>query len=215
MYNLSARAVHCLNDSVRISRWIHSKTEIEHTFNPLPEVEPARADALQARMRTKVAIALLLLVNDHHTSLILLFQHRMRSSAFALGRCVFDAFWRAAWVAYAASGDEIDRFANGTYDPKPDAAIKRIEKLQELPPVLSELKTKTWSILSAYVHGGHHQVQRWVHEDTISPRHSDEEMIELLHLTNRIALLSAALLFDVTNREEPEFTALFDQYVSR
>lgn len=165
------------------------------------------------RLRLTISSALFSVALDHHVALVLLFRNNMRSSAFSLLRAIFDAVWRGAWAAYLAPDQNLDAFAAGRYDPKPEAIIKQLEASHGLPPVLSRIYSQGWSAMSAFTHGGSLQVQRWIGEAVIEPQHTDAELREVLDTADRLAFMACVLFLDVAGVEREELPAIADHFL--
>ena len=185
-----------------------------HVFVPNQNSGDTSEAQSERRLRLTVATALFSIALDHHVALILLLQNNMKSSAFALLRSIFDAVWRGAWAAHVADSRELHSFSIGHYDPPPDRAIERLEKTQSLPPVLSKIKKQGWKTMSAYVHSGALQVQRWVGEGIIESQHSDEEVFELLGIADRLAFTACVFFSALTEVERDEFHAVAARYLT-
>jgi hypothetical protein len=158
--------------------------------------------AEEARLRIQVATALFSIALDHHVAVTVLLQYGMRGSAFALLRAIFDAVWRGAWAGWLASKENLDSFAVDRYDPTPHKAIKALEERLALPPLLSRVLDKGWHSMSAYTHGGALHVQRWVGDGVIEPCHSDEEVIEVLDIADRLAFAACWFFLGIAGMEQ-------------
>lgn len=164
------------------------------------------------RLRVTVSSALFFAAMDHHVALILLLRNNMRSSAFALLRVIFDATWRGAWATYIASDQNLNAFIVGRYDPKPEPAIRQLEQKHVLPAVLSIIYANGWSAMSAFTHGGALQVQRWIGEAVIEPRHTDAEVREVLDIADRLAFTACVFALDVARVDLEDLPVLAKNY---
>lgn len=198
----SLEAAKIIERSLELSRWLHKNNPSSHTFDPLPEDPEGSKKALQFRMRHKLAFTFFEIALDHHTAIVLLCREHLHSSSFALARTMFDATWQGAWVAFAAPWDMLDQFTKGKFDPKPGSCIKVLEKKQLMAPLLSRIYKEGFATLSNYTHVGHLQVQRWLGEDEISPRHTTEELAELLRLCDQMALACGMFLSQICKTDQ-------------
>lgn len=210
---ISAEIVAAIKKSTDLSRKLYA---LQPRTITLPTAAGSQDETSEIadgkRLRLTLASALFSIALDHHVALVLLFQNNMRSSAFALLRAVFDAVWRGAWAAYVASHSDLLRFSTGRYDPSPDRAIQQLEKQNALPPVLSKIKGQGWSTMSAYVHSGLLQIQRWVGEGTIEPQHSDAELLEVLGVADRLAFTACLFFVDVAEIEREELLTIAETH---
>lgn len=211
----SAEVLAAIDKSTRFPRALYQAQPVEVKMPSLSDAgnEQLRT-ASERRLRLIVSSALFSVALDHHVALILLLQRHMRSSAFALLRAVFDAVWRGAWAAYVAPVENLLAFIDGRYEPSPDAVIRQLESKHELPPVLSKIKREGWSAMSAFVHGGAIQVQRWVGNGIIEPQHSDAEVLEVLAVADRLAFAACVLFVDVANADAEGLALLAEEFLT-
>lgn len=195
--------------SLNLSHWLAEHNPRGFTFDPLPDGPAERQAALRFRMRHKLAFSHFELALDHHTAIVFLCLNHLRSSAFPLARSLFDATWKGAWVAFAAPDDLLEQYTKDRFDPKPNSAIPLIEKRHDtkgrkMAPFLSRVFKEAYGFLSDYSHAGLLPVTRWMGEDEISANYSDEEMEELLTLSDRLAACCGIFLAEICNagREE-------------
>lgn len=212
--NTSEQVRAAIEKSANFSRELYRLQPETISFPPLANQEGGQlVGAATMRLRLTVSSALFSLALDHHVALVLLLRNDMRSSAFALLRAIFDAVWRGAWAAYEASESKLDDFFSGRYDPKPVSVIRLLEERHGLAPVLSRIYAQGWSTMSAFTHGGSLQVQRWIGDAVIEPRHSDAELCEVLDTANRLAFTACVLLLDVAGVERDDLTKIAEQYL--
>jgi hypothetical protein len=141
--------------------------------------------------RGRIAGVFFALTMEHREAAMLLAQKGARSSCFALARAVFEAYMRGTWVVYSATDDELIRFMQGKYDPKLDTMVKKLGQLAEFRGgVFDKIRSSGWEPLCDYAHGGIRQVSRWITDDGIEPRHSDDEVLEVLYFMNLYGLLA-------------------------
>jgi hypothetical protein len=146
--------------------------------------------------RTRTAAACFAIAQEHHAAIVTLTEHQMFTSAFSLGRIVFDAYVRGAWLAKCASETRVTKFFNA--DREPDGMKDMIASLQKIPEYsngwLQRMKESSWEALCDYTHTGGRQVQRWNTTDAIEPDYRIEEVLELLGFAEIVAVMSVASL---------------------
>lgn len=203
-----------IEKSGEFSRELYRLQPDSVSLPPLPPADDLEhRGAVLARLRLTVAGALFSISLDHHATIVFLLRNDRRSSAFALLRAVFDATWRGAWAAFLAESEQLDDFIAGRYDPKPEPSIRYLERLHALPPVLSRVRLEGWSAMSAYVHGGSLQVQRWIRDGVVEPRHSDGEVVDVLHLADRLAFMACVLFLSVAKQERDDLAAVAERFL--
>lgn len=200
-----------IQPSLDLSLWLYDNTIKLHTFVDLPPDVKERDMALKERERQKVAITLLEIAFEHHTSIVFLCQHHMRTAAFALARCLFDAAWQGVWVAHGATLDQVHKYVRGRYNPKAGSSIKPMEKAHDIAPFFSKVYEQGYKALSSYSHGTHLQIQRWIGEDEITPKHTDAEMREILRLSDQLALACAVFQADLCGVDPSSIRAKFKE----
>jgi hypothetical protein len=210
----SPEAAKIIQSSLDLSRWLFEHAPSSFSFDPEPEDVNEREAANERRTRQKVAVTLFQIALDHHTSVVLLCLNHMRSSAFALARCLFDSAWRGVWVAFYAPTKKLREFLNGTHTPQAVSKLQQPIENEDVASYFTAVYEKAWFTLCDYTHSGHLQIGRWMGEDEITPRHSDEEMEEVLRLCDQLALACAVLLTDFTNSDptliQNKYQELFD-----
>ena len=171
---------------------------------------------LQARRaRVITAASLCCVVFEHQTAITFLVDNHRRTSAFALMRPLFDAFWRALWVGFVATEDEVERFRNGPYDPKFETASKKLDSIPGFPPMFRALARQSWKTMSAYTHSSGLVTQRYFRDNAITPAHPDDETIQLIHQAGWFALACGVVLSNVLERDVEPFNNALAMYVSQ
>ena len=192
-----------IQPSLDLSHWLIEHNPRGFTFDPLPDEPQEEIAALKFRMRHKLAFAHFELALDHHTSIVLLCLNHLRSSAFPLARSLFDATWKGAWVAFAAPQDLLDKYTDGKFDPNPNTALKVLEghKTRSSNPdvaaFLSRVFDEAYGHLSDYAHAGLLPVSRWMGEDEISAKYTNEMTEELLRLCDKLAACCGIFLAEI------------------
>lgn len=187
--------------SLDLTRWLFENGQQDYTFPPLSDEPKLREAALFGRKRHKLAASLWQIGLEHHVAIVFLCKHHLRTSAFALARSLFDSTWKGVWIAYSASKEHVEQFSVGRFDPKPVSSLKPLEKALDHVPFFSSLYDQAWNTLCDYNHSGHRQVGRWMGEEEIAAQHSDQEMAELLHLCDQLALTCAVFTIDICDAD--------------
>jgi len=135
--------------------------------------------------------------NEHAKGICTLLENHLYASAFALIRSLFETFIRAAWLLHCATDTEVKTFVNKDkieLDSKEKFPfgdmIKAVEKAQDLPNTLSDIKKHYWRALNSYTHGGQFQVTRRYDGATIEPHHEPELIEEVCRFSAIIAFLN-------------------------
>lgn len=166
-----------ISQSLDLAIWI------EHLLHEL---------SLPATYRVRIAGACFAAALEHHHAIVVLFRERLNGSAFALMRSEYEAYVRGIWFARCATDLQLADFLRGEEPPALGAMLNEIE---DIPPfdgkTLSATKAAGWRTMCSYTHTGAHQVQRFNTREAIQPRHTLEEIEEVLGLTRAYALLAA------------------------
>lgn len=158
--------------------------------------------------RMVLASAFFLIAAEHHLAILRLFKQRLPSSAFALVRCLFDAYIRGEWAAKVATEEELDRFRQNKYDPSVDTIVKRLRQHSpEIGDPLELMKRLGWPRWSGFTHSGHAQLSNWVSEGALGPIHSEEMCVRAIKLATRFAFLAALSLVELAGAEPDRFFA--------
>lgn len=126
--------------------------------------------------RIEAALAAAQLAFEHAMGLRLLLQVPLSSSAVVLLRAQYESLLRAAWLAYAATDDQVDKMS-ASLTPAGAAAAKNAhgagEMLQALERALEanaglrglvlplrELREASWAAMNGFAHSGLHALAR-------------------------------------------------------
>ena len=131
------------------------------------------------------------IAQDHHHAIVLLIEHRLFASSFALLRVAFEAYVRGEWLAVCANDIQLLSFLNDNEPPKIGALLRDLEKTPAFTEqLLSGLKMKHWDAMCAYTHTGGLHVQRWITADSIEAAYDPQEVNEVLFFAEMIASLA-------------------------
>ena len=144
-----------------------------------------------ASERTRVGAACFAVVQEHHQSIVILTEHRIFASSFALLRVAFDAYVRGVWLSLCATDAEVTAFLAGKELGNMKTLLAAIESKPEFSSgELSSVKDRSWSAMCDYTHTGSLQVQRWNTKDAVEPRYTLDEVMEVLQLAEMLGMMS-------------------------
>jgi hypothetical protein len=145
--------------------------------------------------RTRVGAACFAVVQEHHQSIVILTEHRIFASSFALLRVAFDAYVRGVWLSLCATDAEVTDFFGGKEPGSMKLMLQAIESKPEFSNgELSSIKDRSWNAMCDYTHTGGRQVQRWNTDDAVEPSYTIEEVMEVLQLTELLGMMSVVSL---------------------
>jgi hypothetical protein len=146
---------------------------------------------MPASARVRASGGCLLIAQDHHHAILVLFGAKLYASAFALIRIAFEAYVRGEWLSVCATEEQVEKFMDGKEPPKIGVLLEALEKTPAFQEqVLSRIKKQSWDAMCAYTHTGGLHVQRWITADGIEPNYSREEVLEVLKFADIIVSLS-------------------------
>ena len=156
-------------------------------------------------------------VHEHHRAIAYLVSESLYSSAYALLRAMFDGCLRGLWLTHVATEDELNRFTEETYDPKPERVLKLLEgKNVAGAETLRQIYDAGWKVMSNYVHGGFRQVVGRLGTGFIGSNYSEQEVSTLLQQANWFALLAAVELAAIASDEQllQSLVAISERYAA-
>jgi hypothetical protein len=128
---------------------------------------------------------------EHHGAIALLVKESHKGSAAALVRPLFESVLRGSWLYECATDEQAESFLN---DKIPDlgAIVKDLETKPFFKEMkIANLKKRIWGGLCSYTHSGGLHVTRRVSSSEVTQNYSDEEIVEMLMLSNMIALMGS------------------------
>jgi hypothetical protein len=141
--------------------------------------------------RTRLAAGCLHLALDHHDAIILLTQHAVYGSAFALLRLIFEAYVRGSWLQHCASETDLDKFEHDTLNRDFASLVSDLEKLEAFSVgVLSRTKKDIWKLFNSFTHSGYHHVRRRNTQNGIEADYPEQEIIAALNFAGAVAIMS-------------------------
>jgi hypothetical protein len=164
-----------------------------------------------ANERVRASLSCFAIAQDHHHAIVVLIDHRLYASSFALLRVAFEAFVRGEWLALCADDHQVRRFLEGGEPPKLDELLRALEQTPAFDErVLSSLKRQHWSAMCAYTHTGGLHVQRWNTTQAIEATYDPGEIESVLYFAEIIASLSV-IGFATVVSDEALAQAVLDQ----
>jgi hypothetical protein len=141
--------------------------------------------------RSRLAAGCLHLAFDHHDAIILLIEHEIYGSAFALLRLIFESCIRGLWLHHCASEADLDQFEKDKLERSFGLFISDLEKLDDYSAgVLSQTKKDHWKQLCSFTHSGFQHVQRRNTQNCIEANYSETELVDALNFACAIAIMS-------------------------
>ncbi len=166
-----------------------------------------------ANRRLLIAISSLDLALDHFAAITALIERRICGSAFALARPLFEAFIRAVWLKDCATDEELSAFERDEFPRNFGQVLLQVEELESFKSgALSGLKKQAWEAMNSYTHGGIQQIARRVKAKMIDPNYLDEEIIEVLRLSQVFGLMAFIQLVLIAGRRDLEKLAIDKLY---
>lgn len=164
---------------------------------------------LSKSRRLLLAISAFDVVLEHFTGITALTEKRVYGAAFALARPLFETFVRAVWLKDCATNDDLAAFERDEFSRKFGETLGQIERLESFRSgALSSLKKQAWSAMSSYTHGGIQQIARRVKGRAIDPNYTDEEIIEVLRLSQAFAMMAFIQIVLVAGKRDLEAAAM-------
>lgn len=144
--------------------------------------------AFSSEDRYRICGALFDIVHENAKAIVILFEQSLFASAYALVRPMFECFVRASWLKHSASEQQIDYIKRKDKFPlNLDEMLKIVEKDQEWPNTLSQVKEEAWNSMHSYTHGGLQIISRRINVDHIEHILNEREIFEVIRF---VALLS-------------------------
>lgn len=136
----------------------------------------------------RFAAAAYSIVRSHRAAIIVLLQLDQRTSAFALFRPVLEASITGDWFRFVADANRLETaFERGAL-PTTHTMTADLRKVQS--PQFSSIRAALWEPASDFAHGGLRQLTNWIKDGEIGPIHPEDEVCELLSLTDVLFLLA-------------------------
>lgn len=152
--------------------------------------------------RSRLSLALLQLAQEHHSSIVLLLEHRQYGSAFALLRPLYEAFVRGVWLARIASENEVIR-----YQRDDQFSLRGLaEKVSELPAFggtrFAATAKSALNAMHSYTHNGYLASVRRLSSDAIEPAYEVAEIREVLEFAQLFGVLATGEILELATNVE-------------
>ena len=156
---------------------------------------------ISTNKRARLSVGCYDQVFEHHFAICTLLRSKAYGSAFALVRSVFEGFVRGVWLKKCASDVELEKYYDDNLDLKFWQLLDRVEKVPGFESGrLTELRKSSWKAMNSYTHGGVLQASRRYTKEFIEPSYGDEEIIEVLKISDSFALLAFQQIAAEANR---------------
>ena len=197
--DLSKDVLDALDDAVDLSDW-------------LEEYHPGQIGLTRA---AKIAGPCFSMVLTHRAAIMLLLRYDCATSALSLLRSVYESLCRGLWAEkFLNTPEGAMRFKAVKGDLKIEAIVKALDKGTG-DHVHTRRKQALYAALSDYGHGGLKQIMRWISEEEIAPQHTNEEVLEVLWLTNSFALEALAGIARLSELDTTAIDAKRAEYVAK
>lgn len=149
---------------------------------------------------------------EHHGAIALLVRESHLGSASALVRPLFESVLRGSWLYECASEEEALRFLNDEDPPSTGNIIKLLEEKSFFKKMeISGIKNKIWAGLCSYTHSGGLHVTRRFSSTEVIQNYTDEEVEEMLEVSNILVFIAAYELCQMLEINEV-FTKIWESF---
>ncbi len=157
--------------------------------------------------RNHLAAATSHISRDFGEGVVCLMEKQRYTAASALVRPSFEACVRAAWIAFAATEKDLEKYHPRKRDPFDRENLReRIDQVERTENfkggVLSRMRTHNWAILNGLTHAGSDQIFRNLSGAEITSRHTPGECLLLLEISRLSAILSVVTLAAIADRND-------------
>ena len=158
---------------------------------------------LPATDRDRLSAALLDQAHEHHRAVLNLIEQTMIGSAFSLVRAMFETAVRGIWLYHCATDADLSNFKADKLEKSFGTIIGEVEGvINANGGSLSVVKSKYWSGMCSYAHGGYLQAVRRITSEHICPAYSDDEKVEAIRFADFCQILAAVVIFSMVNRSD-------------
>jgi hypothetical protein len=165
------------------------------------------------RSQEAIAMALFMIALEHRQAIMLLVHHGSRSSAAALIRPAFEAYFRGVWVLKVATDAQVqDMFGVHPRLPTLDTALKQLRKNDATRHLAAY---DSWKDSGDYVHSGPLQLSRWLSSEGIDQCHPDSDAIDMLELSDFCGLLACIGMNEACGFETQELEEKLTEHTLR
>ncbi|MEX3919390.1 hypothetical protein AB4Y43_24620 [Paraburkholderia sp. BR10872] len=192
----------------KVERALEFSTEVSDLIDRYhPDSIPA------GRPQTAIAMTMFMQTLEHRQAIMLLVHHGARSSAAALIRPTFEAYFRGIWALKVATIEQIQNMlGDHPRVPTLDTVLQQLRK-NEATRHLADYDS--WKASGGYVHSGALQLSRWLSPGGIEPLHPDSDAIDMLELSDFCGLLACIGMNEACGRQPPELEAKLTEHTLR
>ncbi len=151
---------------------------------------------------------------EHREATLLLAAHGARSSAFAMMRPVFESCVRGCWFGFVANDQQLDLLVKGKLSTKLEAMARAVEKAEPALRLVTVLASRYKERLDDFTHGTGAQLARWYSPEVVAPRHSTDEVIDVLRFIDTVGLVACAAREKLCGRPTEPFLSKLQQATS-
>jgi hypothetical protein len=191
-----------LTDALRNSRDLVASIDRDINGTDLPATD-----------RDRLSAALLDQAHEHHKAILILIEQGMIGSAFSLVRAMFETAVRGIWLYYCATDADLSKFQTDKLEKSFGAIVSEVEGVLGADGgALSTVKSKYWSGMCSYTHGGYLQAVRRITSEHITPAYGDDEKVEAIRFADFCQVLVAVVIFSMVHR--PDLADKWAKHVS-
>lgn len=147
-------------------------------------------------------MALFMIVLEHRQSIMLLVHHGSRSSAAALVRPAFEAYFRGVWALKVATDEQIENIFN--FHPRLPTLETVLQQLRKNDSTCDLAAYEAWKVSGGYVHSGPLQLSRWLSSGGIDQSHPVSDAIDMLELSDFCGLMACIGMNEACGRQTQE-----------
>ncbi len=155
--------------------------------------------------RNDLSIALLDVVIEHSKAIVVLIEHSLHASHYALVRPMFESFIRALWIQHCANDEQIIRIREK--DEFPLSLGKMLESVEEekkWPETLSSFKKVALKNMHSYTHGGAQLIARRFKNGDIVHDIDDDELYEVVQFVAMVSFLAFNEIIFITETPDKD-----------
>lgn len=139
---------------------------------------------------------------EHQKAIILLVEHSLYGSAFALVRVLFEAYVRGVWLHQCASEQDLHDFKREKLARTFQSLLDDIEQLDAFSSgVLSSIKKTSWGLMNSLTHTGFSQVVSRNSSATIEPQYEKADILQAISFATAIGLMCAVEIAHLGNND--------------
>ncbi|WP_157660239.1 DUF6988 family protein [Burkholderia ubonensis] len=165
------------------------------------------------RPQTAIAVAMFMQTLEHRQAIMLLIYHGARSSAAALIRPTFEAYYRGIWALKVATTEQIQNMLGD--HPRVPTLDTILQQLRKTEATRHLADYDSWKTSGDYVHSGPLQVSRWLSPAGIESLHPDSDAIDMLELVDFCGLLAGIGMNEACGQQQPDLESKLTEHTLR